>query len=73
MSFCDRFLSVVRCAASTSALLNLYRPHLLSNLHEIWSEDWPNDIFDEFENGNVCLKNMAAKGRGIFPYMAIYG
>jgi len=32
-----------------------------------------NDILDEFENGYVCLKNMAAKGRGIFPYMAIYG
>ena len=30
-----------------------------------------NDILDEFENGYVCLKNMAAKGRGIFPYMAI--
>ena len=32
-----------------------------------------NDILNEFENGYVCLKNMAAKGRGIFPYMAIYG
>ncbi len=32
-----------------------------------------NDILDEFENGYVCLKNMAAKGRGIIPYMAIYG
>ena len=32
-----------------------------------------NDILDEFKNGYVCLKNMAAKGRGIFPYMAIYG
>jgi hypothetical protein len=31
-----------------------------------------NDILDEFENGYVCFKNMAAKGRGIFPYMAIY-
>ena len=31
------------------------------------------DILDEFENGYVCLKNMAAKGRGIFPDMAIYG
>jgi len=31
------------------------------------------DILNEFENGYVCLKNMAAKGRGIFPYMAIYG
>jgi len=31
-----------------------------------------NDILDEFENGYVCLKNMAAKGRGIFPYTAIY-
>ena len=26
----------------------------------------PNDILDEFENGYVCMKNMAAKGRGIF-------
>jgi len=33
----------------------------------------PNDILDEFKNGNLGLKNMAAKGRGIFPYMAIYG
>jgi len=32
-----------------------------------------NDILDELENCYVCLKNMAAKGRGIFPYMAIYG
>jgi len=32
-----------------------------------------NDILDEFENCYVCLKNMAAKGRGIFPNMAIYG
>jgi hypothetical protein len=32
-----------------------------------------NDILDEFENGYVCLKNMAAKGRGIFPNMAING
>ena len=31
-----------------------------------------NDILDEFEIGYICLKNMAAKGRGIFPYMAIY-
>ena len=33
----------------------------------------PNDILDEFENGNLCFKNMTAKGWGIFPYMAIYG
>ena len=32
-----------------------------------------NDILYEFENGYACLKNMAAKGWGIFPYMAIYG
>jgi len=32
----------------------------------------PNDIWDEFENGFGCLKNMATWGRGIFPYMAIY-
>jgi len=32
-----------------------------------------NDILEEFENGYVCLKNMAAKGRVIFPYMAICG
>ncbi|KAH3783374.1 hypothetical protein DPMN_161311 [Dreissena polymorpha] len=24
----------------------------------------PNDILDEFKNGNLCLKNMGAKGRG---------
>jgi hypothetical protein len=33
----------------------------------------PNDILDEFENRNLCFKNMAAKGQGIFPYMAKYG
>ena len=33
----------------------------------------PNDILDKFENGNLCLKNMAAKGRGILPFMALYG
>ena len=32
-----------------------------------------NDILDKFENGYVCLKNMTAKGWGIFHYMAIYG
>ncbi len=32
-----------------------------------------NDILGWFINDYVCLKNMAAKGRGIFPYMAIYG
>ena len=32
-----------------------------------------NDILDEFENGYVCLKNMAAKGLGIFPIMAKNG
>ena len=32
----------------------------------------PNDILDEFENGFGCLKNMATRGRGIFPNMAIY-
>jgi hypothetical protein len=32
-----------------------------------------NDILDEFENGYVCLINMAAKGQDIFPFMAIYG
>ena len=30
-------------------------------------------ILDEFENVYVFLKNMAANGRGIFPYMAVYG
>ena len=34
---------------------------------------FPTDILEEIKNGNLCLKNMAAKGRGIFPYMAIYG
>ena len=32
----------------------------------------PNDILNEFENGFGCLKNMATRGRGIFPNMAIY-
>ncbi|KAH3799286.1 hypothetical protein DPMN_152892 [Dreissena polymorpha] len=27
----------------------------------------PNDILEEFENGSGCVKNMASKGRGIFP------
>ena len=30
-----------------------------------------NNIWAEFENGWDPLKNMAAKGRGIFPYMAM--
>ena len=30
-----------------------------------------NNILDEFENDAGWLKNMAARGRGIFPYMAI--
>ena len=30
-----------------------------------------NDILDEFENGYVCVKNMAVKEQGIFPYMAL--
>ena len=29
------------------------------------------DILDEFENGSGMLKYMAARGRGIFPFMAI--
>ena len=29
------------------------------------------DIWAEFENGWDPLKNMAARGRGIFPYMAM--
>jgi len=28
-------------------------------------------ISDEFENGSGLLKNMAARGRASFPYMAI--
>ena len=30
-----------------------------------------NDILNEFVNGSGWLKNMAARGRGSFPYMAI--
>ena len=30
------------------------------------------DILDEFENGYSCLKNIAARGRAIFPNMTIY-
>ena len=30
-----------------------------------------NDISAEFENGSSPLKNMAARGRGSFPYMAL--
>jgi hypothetical protein len=40
VSFCDRLLSVVCRASSTFALWTLQRPHLLYDLHEIWSEDW---------------------------------
>ena len=29
------------------------------------------DIFDEFENGSGLLKNIATRGWGILPYMAI--
>jgi hypothetical protein len=32
---------------------------------------YPNDILDELENDASWLKNMAAKWRGIFPFMAI--
>ena len=32
-----------------------------------------NDILDMIENAFGCLKNMATRGRGIFPYMAVYG
>ena len=31
----------------------------------------PNNILDEFENDAGWLKNMAARGRGSIPYMAI--
>jgi hypothetical protein len=31
----------------------------------------PDNILDEFKNDAGWLKNMAARGRGIFPYMAI--
>ena len=31
----------------------------------------PNKILDKFKNGFGWMKNMAAKGRGSFPYMAI--
>jgi hypothetical protein len=31
----------------------------------------PNNILDEFENDAGLLKNIAARGRGIFPHMAI--
>ena len=30
-----------------------------------------NDILNEFVNGSGWLKNMAARGRGSFPFMAI--
>ena len=34
----------------------------------------PNNILDEFENGSSWMKNIAAMGRGSFPYMALlYG
>ena len=31
----------------------------------------PNKIFDKFKNGSGWKKNMAARGRGNFPIMAI--
>ena len=31
----------------------------------------PNKIFDKFKNGSGWKKNMAARGRGSFPIMAI--
>ena len=31
----------------------------------------PNNILDKFENGSSWMKNMAARGRGSFPYMAL--
>ncbi len=54
----------------SKTLLTLYRPHLLSDLHETWQKIHPNNIFDEFENDASWLKNMAARRRGN-PYMAI--
>ena len=39
VSFCDHLWSVVRHAASTFALLTHLMSHLLSDRHEIWSED----------------------------------
>jgi len=34
----------------------------------------PKKILDEFENGSSWMKNIAAMGRGSFPYMALlYG
>ena len=34
----------------------------------------PNNILDEIKNGSSWMKNMAAMGRGSFPYMALlYG
>ena len=32
---------------------------------------FPNDILDDFKNDNICLKNIAAKGRGISPYITM--
>ena len=32
-----------------------------------------NDILDKFEKGSGWLKNIAARGQCIFPYMAVYG
>ena len=32
-----------------------------------------NDILDEFKNGCGCFKNIATRGRGIFPNIAKYG
>jgi hypothetical protein len=31
----------------------------------------PNNIVDEIKNGAGWLKNMASRGRGIFPYISI--
>ena len=48
------------------------RGHIYFLIFMILSQNMcPNDILDEFKNGFGWLKNMAARGHGSFPYMAL--
>ena len=65
VSYCERFLSVV-CRALHS------RGHIYCLIFmKLGQNMCPNYILDKFENSSGWMKNIAARGRGSFPYMAI--
>ena len=56
----------------SKTFVTLWKLHLLSNIHETWSEHlFFIDVLDEIENGSGLLKNMVTRGWGIYPFMAI--